>query len=201
MCTDRRNAVARMMIDVDPNLDLPRRRGNYHPVAAGAVSRARTTSKSSGSLGGKKQFAAGRKETSRTTLLVPNLYFLAELSAGRGRSRFRSESVAVRTRHGSGRENSRNCAGLLRSPRKSSSLGWLWCFGGARVHSLSALGGGSISCRISKTAEPRSIESSRWKMRWGVYFRRSRVRKVGLSAARFASSFGMTSLRPRAPGR
>src|SRR5437773_7443963 len=59
--------------------------------------------------------------------------------------------------------------------------------GVALVHALPSRAE-SISCMISMTRVPRSIESSRWKTRWGVYFKTTCFAKADCKAARCASS-------------
>ena len=54
-------------------------------------------------------------------------------------------------------------------------------FGVALVHALFSRPE-SISCMISMTRVPRSIESSRWKTRWGVYFKTTCFAKCGLQS-------------------
>ena len=58
----------------------------------------------------------------------------------------------------------------------------------------------SISCMISMTRVPRSIESSRWKTRWGVYFKTTCFAKADCKAARCAWSWPIT-LAPVVPRR
>ena len=52
--------------------------------------------------------------------------------------------------------------------------------GVALVHAWCWRGGVSICCRMSMTRVPRSMESSRWKTRCGVYFRTTCLAKLGL---------------------
>ena len=60
-------------------------------------------------------------------------------------------------------------------------------FGVALVHALLSRVE-SISCMISMTRVPRSIESSRWKTRWGVYFKTTCFARADCKAVRCASS-------------
>ena len=95
--------VARVMIDVDPKLSRCRSPASGVPSRCRvAVSSASTTSKSSGSLGGKETSSPpGRKENfSSKTFFVPNFHFLAQLLERKAHRDLAAERVAIRAGRG-----------------------------------------------------------------------------------------------------
>src|SRR6266550_4780569 len=94
------------------------------------------------------------------SLFIPGLDVLAECLQRQCQGQRASKCVSIRTNvteHG-------KFVVLAQGARNFGKPGV------ALVHALLSRGD-SISCMISMIRTPRSIESSRWKTRWGVYFK------------------------------
>src|SRR5207237_6658320 len=111
------------------------------------------------------------------SILIPGPDFFAEFFQRQCQCQRAPECVSIRAHVTQHREFAMLAQGTTNFGKPGVAL----------VHALLSRAE-SISCMISMTRAPRSIESSRWKTRWGVYFKTTCFATADCRAARCASS-------------